>query len=161
MSRRDEILTMPNPFADKHPHKEGTQEDIGSAFLSFVRSSNCSSCTGCLTSSSISIFFCVCACSNGRCLSPLLQSKYIRAVCHASLPSCVPGNLTLTGMHLQGCRARKPHWNITFKICFLPKELRRWGRGGRGVVSVDKPSKHKGCSLVAAVLCRYQPSQGE
>lgn len=44
----------------------------------------------------------------------------------------MPGNLTLTGMHLQGCQARKPHWNITFKICFLPKEVRGWGRDLRG-----------------------------
>lgn len=148
---------MPNPFADKHPHKEGTQEEIGSVFLSFVRSSNCSSCAGCLTSSSITIFFCVCACSNSRCLSPFSHSKYIRAVCHVSVFSCVPGNLTLTGMHLQGCRARKPHWNITFKICFLPKEVRGWGRdlSGGERVSVDKPSKHKGCGFVTAVLSWY------
>lgn len=31
--RRDEILTMPNPFADKHPHKEETQGEIGSVFF--------------------------------------------------------------------------------------------------------------------------------
>lgn len=124
-SRSDEILTMPNPFADKHPHKEGTQEEIGSVFfcffLSFVRSSNCSSSTWCLTSSSISIFLCLCACSNSRRLSPFSQSKCIGAVCLASTFSCV------LGMHLQGCRARKRHWNITLKMCFLPKEVRGWG----------------------------------
>lgn len=54
----------------------------------------------------------------------------------------MPGNLTLTGIHLQGCWAHK-HWNITFKICFLPKAVRGWRRVEEELrVSVDKPNKH-------------------